>query len=230
MAHAWCSFTDVDACATRALFARDCTRGRTTRQCDSNPSSGCVPCLPRARARRACSLLACAANLGGTLTQTLQLPGMAYARAPPPNVHVTDWCLESIGLDRLDAMRSLRILLLHVLSRCVFLSEPLWEGGAPAFALASLEQPLPYSADGTLDATLPPASDLPTGLPPSVRLRPLPRFFEQIYHDTLKLACELCGVQPPSRALCLACGACLCGLDTHHGPRGVISHAQVSPA
>ena len=31
---------------------------------------------------------------------------------------------------------------------------------------------------------------------------------------------------PDSRALCLACDAVVCGIESSHGPRAVISHAQ----
>ena len=47
-----------------------------------------------------------------------------------------------------------------------------------------------------------------------------------IFHAGMGLECEICGVTPPSRALCLSCGACLCGLETLHGPRACISHAR----
>ena len=39
--------------------------------------------------------------------------------------------------------------------------------------------------------------------------------------------CELCGARPSSRALCLCCGACVCGLETTHGPRACVSHAAL---
>ena len=44
----------------------------------------------------------------------------------------------------------------------------------------------------------------------------------------LSLPCALCAAKPPSRsrALCLSCGACVCGPDTPHGPRACLAHAR----
>jgi len=61
---------------------------------------------------------------------------------------------------------------------------------------------------------------------PRVGLLPLPGSFEALFHESLGLPCELCGVPPTSRAICLSCGACVCGLETLHGPRAAFSHAH----
>ena len=51
-------------------------------------------------------------------------------------------------------------------------------------------------------------------MPAALRLRPLPPTFEQLFHASLKRHCAVCGAAPASRALCLACGACVCGHDS----------------
>ena len=60
----------------------------------------------------------------------------------------------------------------------------------------------------------PAAPLLPRAVPAALRLRPLPPTFEQLFHASLKRHCAVCGTAPASRALCLACGACVCGHDT----------------
>lgn len=109
----------------------------------------------------------------------------------------------------------------------------IWESGSPAFRFASYGSPAPLSL-GLEEATKNTRHTLQSltigqhcghNLWSQIGLLPLPASFEEIFHAGMGLQCELCGVHPPSRALCLACGACICGIETLHGPRACISHA-----
>ena len=76
----------------------------------------------------------------------------------------------------------------------------------------------------------PPAALLRTSLmgwelpPPPLGLVPLPASFEAFFHATSASRCQICRATPEHRAVCLACGATLCGLDTPHGSSAIIEH------
>ena len=118
--------------------------------------------------------------------------------------------LLAAGLQFPTALHTLQALLRTSLAAVVQHAAALWQLGAPHFALCSLERPV-------LQLPLAPASPaalLPRAVPAALRLRPLPATFEQLFHASLKRHCSVCGIAPASRALCLACGACVCGHDT----------------
>eukprot|EP00965_Chrysotila_dentata_P187056 6171896-Pleurochrysis_carterae.AAC.2 len=75
-------------------------------------------------------------------------------------------------------------------------------------------------------STLPAFTALPSGAPPPIGLVPLPRSFEQLFHEAAAAPCAQCGASPETRALCLACGAVVCGIESPHGPRAAVSHAH----
>jgi hypothetical protein len=132
--------------------------------------------------------------------------------------------LAAVGVSLGTLATALRCVVPRMLRTCAALHAPLWESGLPAFTIASLSAP-PVAA--------PPLAAAPrlterTRIPPArLGLLPLPHSFEELFHAGMGLHCELCGATPSSRALCLCCGACLCGLETLHGPRACISHAGV---
>ena len=128
---------------------------------------------------------------------------------------------------------ALRCMLPRLLRATVRLSSTLWANGAPQFVLASLCSPAirpPPLGPPPAAAAASSSSSPPEGTPPPLAplgLLPLPSSFESVLHDSLHLPCELCSLVPASRALCLSCGACVCGLETLHGPRAVITHSQL---
>jgi len=121
--------------------------------------------------------------------------------------------------------RYLRTAVPRLINRMLEYSGELWDGGIPAFAVASFGSPtvLPPPLR-TLPPPAPKAGQGALG-PDPAGLLPLPHTFEDVYHAGMTLPCELCGVSPPSRALCLSCGAVVCGLETLHGPRACMTHA-----
>ena len=155
--------------------------------------------------------------------------GNAAAAASASEECVATASLRAAGLGLDEALASLRPLLVGAVGALARGAAPLWRLGAPQFALGSLERPvvepaqLGLAANGLLPAALPPRAT-----PPALRLRPLPASFEHLFHDALRLRCCVCGAGPPaltSRAICLACGACVCGgNDALHGGRSCAAH------
>jgi len=148
----------------------------------------------------------------------------AAAAAPPPPAGAT-WpeahgfgvvpaqlraALAAAGVAPTAAAATLRAVVARALDGVAAEAAALWPSGAAHAALASL----------TL-ATL-------TVAPERSVLRALPPTFEGLFHASLALPCALCAAKPPSRsrALCLSCGACVCGPDTPHGPRACLAHAR----
>jgi E3 ubiquitin-protein ligase UBR1 len=58
----------------------------------------------------------------------------------------------------------------------------------------------------------------------------LPSSFEALFHQVARKRCASCHATPDSRAVCLACAAHLCGIDTPHGARAIMGHAATCGA
>ena len=162
---------------------------------------------------------------GAAATDVGGAAGGAPVAAPGADAQcIATASLRAAGLPLGGALRTLQALLGASLGVVAEHTEALWALGAPHFALSSLERPV----------LLPPLSlslplPLPRGVPPALRLRPLPASFEQLFHDSLQRRCSVCNTAPTSRALCLACGACVCGgneaLRGKHACAGLHAHS-----
>ena len=116
--------------------------------------------------------------------------------------------------------------LVQALLRAAACDAPLlYQRGAAAVAATGLPTAALVAARGR-----PPAALLRTSLmgwelpPPPLGLVPLPASFEAFFHATSASRCQICRATPEHRAVCLACGATLCGLDTPHGSSAIIEH------
>jgi len=158
------------------------------------------------------------------------LRGEVPLSAPPADAaqtsRVAAECLAELGVA--DAPALLLPLALSALDALRSRAAELWAHGAAAFAAARL-------SDATAAATRrePPSPRLlaatlagwPSLPPAPVGLVPLPASFEAFFHDNSSHRCADCRATPENRAVCLACGTTLCGLDTPHGSRAVVEHA-----
>uniref|UniRef100_A0A7S4BG65 E3 ubiquitin-protein ligase n=1 Tax=Chrysotila carterae TaxID=13221 RepID=A0A7S4BG65_CHRCT len=162
-------------------------------------------------------------DLMSTALTLLRVVGDGKLRASEQQgVCVLSDCFAALALAPSDAAATLRAMLRYVLWSSSSVCSLIWMTGAPIFAAASLTcDPLEASL-----STLPAFTALPSGAPPPIGLVPLPRSFEQLFHEAAAAPCAQCGASPETRALCLACGAVVCGIESPHGPRAAVSHAH----